>query len=187
MILNANNILRFVVLLLPLINIFFNLILIKISTRPSKYLWYNYCFFYTFFVIYLFANIISKTYFEIVISILLFCIVSYIFFMLKCVESSIKINIDVIVFMPIIEEYLYRYILLRDYLVVNRWTSVIAIMISSISFGMLHYINGLKEIILKFIIGMFLSVLFIITHSIFICIIAHVFLNCIIIKLNNRR
>jgi len=111
------------------------------------------------------------------VDILLLCIASFIILLTKY-GKNIKINI--IFLMPIIEEYLFRYILLRGS------TNPFLLIAGAISFGGLHYIGGWKEIISKSIIGIFLGIVFIYTKCLIICMIVHSVFNFIIIKLKEN-
>lgn len=78
-----------------------------------------------------------------------------------------------IVIGPIIEEILFRGIILNG--LAKRYSNKMAIITSSLIFGLVHF--NVYQLCMAFLFGIFLALLYLKTHSIVLCIFAHVFHN----------
>jgi membrane protease YdiL (CAAX protease family) len=78
-----------------------------------------------------------------------------------------------IVIGPIIEEILFRGIILNGLL--KMYSNKMAIITSSLIFGLIHF--NIYQFCMAFLFGIFLAFLYLKTHSIILCIFAHVFHN----------
>ncbi|MBL4937883.1 CPBP family intramembrane metalloprotease [Clostridium sp. YIM B02515] len=78
-----------------------------------------------------------------------------------------------IVIGPIIEEILFRGIMLNG--LMKRYSNKMAIITSSLIFGLVHF--NVYQLCMAFLFGIFLAFLYLKTHSIILCIFAHVFHN----------
>lgn len=78
-----------------------------------------------------------------------------------------------IVIGPIFEEILFRGIMLNG--LVKKYSNKMAIITSSIIFGLVHF--NIYQFSMAFLFGLFLAFLYLKTHSIILCIFAHIFHN----------
>lgn len=98
--------------------------------------------------------------------------------------SNISINIYLLIFSsgiigPIVEEYLFRKILLNRLL--ELYSTKLAIIIECLIFALFH--SGLNGIIYAFIIGLILSIIYVKYKNINISIIAHMISNILVLFL----
>lgn len=176
--------------LIPLVNFIFNIFLIKFN-KDNDFEWYNQLFFFCSLVIcillslkILLENNVSAILYEfslIVLSAIL-VISKY-----KLLPSYIQKNIKIILFMPIIEEIIFRFILIScliNYYEVNKLYSLV---ISALSFGIFHYFGGMKEVFIKSIIGVFIGGLYLLSNNLLLCLMLHMSFNYCVLKRNGGR
>ena len=98
-------------------------------------------------------------------------------FIVNSIRDMAKIPVFLIcyeiVFGPIIEEILFRGIILTG--VAKRYSNRMAIITSSLIFGIVHF--NIYQFCMGFLFGIFLAFLYLKTHSIILCIFSHVFHN----------
>lgn len=141
-----------VILLMPVINIAFNYI-VCYYRDPYGIDFENlniffYVIFYVIIVsIVIFLDIVSFRLIDLAITILIMSCL-----LLICIikNKAILRYVSIIFMFPVVEEYLYRFLIYSSYIEEFRGNVTILILISSFSFSFLHYMQGKKDMIIKF-------------------------------------
>jgi len=81
----------------------------------------------------------------------------------------------IVIAMPVLEELLFRGIILRAYL--KNYTALKSILLSSFLFGIVHF--NLAQLIISFLVGIFIGYLYWQTKSLSLCVVVHVVHNAI--------
>lgn len=183
------NMLFWAIILMPIINIGFNYIICNyIDPHKIDFEILNDLFYIIFYLFVICVEILqNKLMFKITDWILTFLIIVALF-LIHSAKNKEAIRIVYIIFViPIIEEYLYRFFIYDKFIRKVDYTLFFLIMISSVSFALLHYMQGKKDMIIKFILSVILSIIFIFTEEIMIVVVIHIIYNIFAYNRNIRR
>lgn len=175
---------------MPLINIAFNYVVCShVDPHKVDFEVLNikfYVIFYVFAIIIatfwnvLFLRVVDKI-------IVILTIVSLFLMYISRNKKALK-YISITFTIPVIEEYLYRLFIYGSHIGGSSNITIITlVVISSVSFSFLHYMQGRREILIKFLISIILSVIFVFTGEITIVIIIHALYNICVCCSNNWR
>ena len=169
---------------MPLINIAFNYVVCShVDPHKVDFEVLNIKFYVIFYV---FAIIIA-TFWNVDKIIVILTIVSLFLMYISRNKKALK-YISITFTIPVIEEYLYRLFIYGSHIGGSSNITIITlVVISSVSFSFLHYMQGRREILIKFLISIILSVIFVFTEEITIVIIIHALYNICVCCSNNWR
>lgn len=176
------------ILLMPLINIGFNYVICS-HADPHKvdFEILNIKFYVIFYVFAIFiATLLKVLSLRIVDGIITVLIIAFLLLIYSTKNKNALRCMSIIFIIPVIEEYLYR-LLIYSSLGGSNMVIVTLVVVSSVSFSFLHYMQGRREMLIKLLLSIILSVIFIFTEEIIIVIIIHALYNIFAGYMNNWR
>lgn len=174
---------------MPLINIGFNYVICsyadphKVDFEISNIIFYVIFYVFAIFIATLF-NVVSLRIVDWVITVL---IISFLLLIYSTNNKNVLRCMSIIFIIPVIEEYLYRLLIYSSIIGESNMGIVTLVVVSSVSFSFLHYMQGRREMAIKLLLSIILSVIFIFTDEIIIVIIIHVLYNIFAGYRNNWR
>lgn len=177
------------ILLMPLINIGFNYVICS-HADPHKvdFEILNIKFYVIFYVFAIFiATLLKVLSLRIVDGIITVLIISFLLLIYSTKNKNALRCMSIIFIIPVIEEYLYRLLIYSSLIGGSNMVIVTLVVVSSVSFSFLHYMQGRREMLIKLLLSIILSVIFIFTEEIIIVIIIHALYNIFAGYRNNWR